>query len=49
MPNQKQFRFDLTQDQKETILEQTGEQAETLELTVEQEEDSVEPRGFQMF
>lgn len=49
MSNEMKVRFDLTQDQKRTILDKTGEKAEALELTVEKRENSVSPRGFRMF
>lgn len=49
MPDQKQFRFDLTESQRKTIREQTGEAYEALELTVEKHEGNVKPRGFRMF
>lgn len=49
MPDQKQFRFDLTQDQQKIIREQTGETCEALELTVEKHEGNVKPSSFRMF
>lgn len=49
MANQRKFRFDLTQDQKKLIQEQTGEACETIELTVEKHQGNVKPSGFRMF
>lgn len=48
MADSRKFRFDLTQEQTETILEATGESVEALELKVENVDGVVTPRGYRM-
>lgn len=45
MAEEKQIRIDLTEEQKQQIREETGEEADAVELTVEQLEDRVSPDG----
>lgn len=48
--SRKTVRIELTEAQKKTIREQTGEDVETVELTVEEElEQRVTPRSIGTF
>ena len=42
---QKNFRLSLTEEQKKAIRDATGKDAEALELSVEELEERIAPRG----
>lgn len=47
--SRKTVRIELTDDQKKAIREQTGEEIETVELTLEELEQRVVPRSIGTF
>lgn len=48
MADARTFRFDLTQEQRQTILDATGQSVEALELKVENVDGEISPRGYRM-
>lgn len=44
--SEKKIEIELTEEQKEQIREETGEDADAVELSVEELEDRVSPRAF---
>ncbi len=47
--SRKSIRIELTETQKKQIREQTGEEVETVEVTVEELEQRVTPRSIGTF